>query len=604
MKLSDYVINFLHTQKIEHIFYLIGGMVTHLVDSTVSNKEVACITMHHEQAAAFAAEGYARSNGKLGVAMATSGPGATNLITGIGDCFFDSVPCLFITGQVNTYEGKTDVDVRQAGFQETDIVSIAKPITKGARLVAKAEDIRRDLEWAVYLAQSGRPGPVLLDIPMNIQRAEIDPEILEPFKIEITAKKSINTLDCFTKSACKDENMQAGRVITTNISFDEIIQLLKSAKRPVVLVGGGVRVANAIDELFDFIAKTNIPVVTSLMGVDAFDHNSPCYVGMIGTYGHRWANIVLANADFLLVLGSRLDTRQTGTKPSNFARAATVVHVDIDPKELNRTINAKYLVEMHLKDFLVTMNSYKDIVKITVSQEWLNHIELCKQKFKIVFPIDKTQIINPCELIQYVSKQVASNAIVTIDVGQHQMWAALFFELKCKQRMLISGGMGSMGFALPAAIGAAFAEPERQIIVIVGDGGFQLNIQELQTIKRNNLNIKILLLNNQSLGMVRQFQELYFGNRTEGTLIGYSNPDFMKIADAYGIASVQITIKDEIAQKVEQFLAEPTCTILEVIMPPSTTLEPKLSLNDPIEDQEPKLSRDELKSVMLIDLCA
>ena len=521
MKLSDYVIDFLRAQKVSHIFYLIGGMITHLVDSTVKNQGISCITMHHEQAAAFAAEGYARCSGGLGVAMATSGPGATNLITGIGDCFFDSIPCLFITGQVNTYEGKTDIDVRQAGFQEMDIVSIVKPITKGARLVARAEDIRRDLEWAVHLATSGRPGPVLLDIPMNIQRAEIDPENLPAFTFEIAEKAAL-----------------------TNTSFDEIIRLLCSAKRPVVLVGGGIQTADASDELFDFIAKTNIPVVTSLMGSDAFDHSSLCYVGMIGTYGHRHANIVLANADFLLVLGSRLDTRQTGTKPSTFARAATIVHVDIDPKELNRTINARHIVQMHIKDFLKVLNSHENIARLAVTQKWLSYIKSCKQRFEIIPLADNNQAINPCELIKYLSKQVASNAIITVDVGQHQMWTALFFELQRDQRMLISGGMGSMGFALPAAIGAKFAEPSRQIIVIVGDGGFQINIQELQTIKRNNLNIKIVLLNNQSLGMVRQFQELYFGNRTEGTLTGYNNPDFMKIADAYGILGFQDTKKD------------------------------------------------------------
>lgn len=581
MKVADYIIDFLSAQKVNHIFYLIGGAIAHLVDSTIDHKNVSCITMHHEQGAAFAAEGYARCNGKLGVAMATSGPGATNLITGIGSCFFDSVPCLFITGQVNTYEYKFDLPVRQVGFQETDIVTIVSSIVKGARLVIKPEDIRRDLEWAVHLAQSGRPGPVLLDIPMNIQRAEVDPDLLQPFVADITADD---------------------KVLST-IPFDEIIKCLQEAKRPVVLVGGGVRSANACNELFAFIDKTNIPVVTSLMGTDAFSHTHTSYVGMIGTYGHRSANIVLANADFLLVLGSRLDTRQTGTQPKTFARAATIVHVDIDKEELNRSVKAKYTIQMHLKDFLQKINSYIDAgSEIFVPNEWLNYIKKCKQKFNI-FPIAHIgQEIDPCELINILSKKVNNDAVITVDVGQHQMWVAQFFELQRDQRMLISGGMGAMGFALPAAIGAAFAEPKRQILVIVGDGGFQINIQELQTIVRNNLNIKIIVLNNQSLGMVRQFQDIYFNSRTEGTLAGYNNPNFIKIADAYGITGIRLQMHKDIEEKLNQFLVQPTYSILEVALSSNTCVEPKLIVNDPIEDQDPKLSRNELKEMMFIKI--
>ena len=581
MKISDYIIDFLSTKKVGHIFYLIGGAITHLVDSTIDHENVSCITMHHEQGAAFAAEGYARCTGKIGVAMATSGPGATNLITGIGSCFFDSVPCVFITGQVNTYEYKFDLPVRQVGFQETDIVTIVSSIVKGARLVVKPEDIRRDLEWAVHLAQSGRPGPVLLDIPMNIQRTEVYPDLLQPFVVDITADdKALST-----------------------IPFDEIIKCLQEAKRPVALVGGGVRTANACNELFEFIDKTNIPVVTSLMGTDAFSHTHTSYVGMIGTYGHRSANIILANADFLLVLGSRLDTRQTGTIPKTFARAATIVHVDIDKEELNRTIQVKYAIQMHLKEFFREINSYiGEGSGIFISDAWFNYIKSCKQKFN-TFPMAHVeQEIDPCELINILSKKVNNDAVITVDVGQHQMWAAQFFELQRNQRMLISGGMGAMGFALPAAIGAAFAEPNRQIIVIVGDGGFQINIQELQTIVRNNLNIKMVILNNQSLGMVRQFQEIYFNGRTEGTLVGYNNPDFIKIADAYGIVGFRLQMHKDIEGKLNQFLAQPTYSILEVSLSSDTCVEPKLIVNDPIEDQDPKLSRNELREMMFIKL--
>jgi acetolactate synthase-1/2/3 large subunit len=580
MKVSDYIVEFLTQQGVHHIFYLIGGAITHLVDSSIDRKDFAPITMHHEQAAAFAAEAYARCNGKLGAAMATSGPGATNLITGIGSCFFDSVPCVFLTGQVNTYEYKFDQPVRQIGFQETDIVSIVNPITKGARLVTKPEDIRRDLEWAAHLAQSGRPGPVLLDIPMNIQRAEINPESLAAY----VPPKEID------KPKISKDSMQ------------KIIAYLQAAQRPVILVGGGIRTANASDQLLELVKKTNIPIVASLMGLDAFPHDNEAYVGMIGTYGNRSANFVIANADFLLILGSRLDTRQTGTKPQTFARAAKIVHIDIDQKELNRVIQGSYVLRVDLKDFLQAFNLYLHNTNVSASPEWLKYVKNCKQKYPSFNPNELTTEIDPNEFIYRLSQKSAENAIITVDVGQHQMWVAQSFMVKAKQRVLISGGMGAMGFALPAAIGAAFLDRNREIIVIVGDGGFQINMQELQTIVRNKLKIKIVLLNNNSLGMVRQFQEIYFNGRTEGTLKGYNNPDFIKIADAYGIKSIFVDNKNKIDEAIADFLKIDGSALIEVLLPQTTKVEPKLIVNDPIEDQDPKLDQTEFEKMMLISI--
>lgn len=580
MKASDYIIKFLADHHVEHIFYMIGGMVTHIVDSSIDNKDIDCITMHHEQGAAFAAEGYARCTGEIGVAMATSGPGATNLITGIGSCFFDSVPCLFITGQVNTYEYKYDSPVRQMGFQETDIVSMVRPITKGARLVQKAEDLCADLEWAVNLAQSGRPGPVLLDIPMDIQRADIDPSGLDSF----SAKDEV----------CRD---------FSDRQLADILQCLKKAKRPVILVGGGVRSANAHAELYGFVEKTNIPVVASLMGIDAFPHTHSAYAGMIGAYGNRSANFVIANADFLLILGSRLDARQTGTKRSTFARAATIVRVDIDEHELNSSVKAHYSIKAHLKDFLVALNNTIDNQSIKTPQKWLQYVQMSKNKFP-VFTVNDTDEIDPNEFIYLLSKQTDDDAIITVDTGQHQMWTAQSFEVKEKQHVLISGGMGAMGFSLPAAIGAVFAEPNKQIVVIVGDGGVQINIQELQTIVRNKLNIKIVVLNNHSLGMVRQFQEIYFNGRTEGTLDGYDCPDFVKLATAYGIHAIKLDTTDKVNEKVKECLMYKGACLLEVMLPSSTVVTPKLIVNHPIEDQDPKLSDEEFESMMLIPICS
>lgn len=579
MKVSDYIINFLEKNGVTHIFYLIGGSITHLIDSSINNPNISCITMHHEQGAAFAAEGYARCTGKVGVAMATSGPGATNLITSIGSCFFDSIPCLFITGQVNTYDYKFDTVIRQSGFQETDIVNIVKPITKGAKLVDKAENICCDLEWALRLAKSGRPGPVLLDIPMDIQRAEICPHLLQ---------------------VMEDEEGYTPEI--SNEIMGKILQELQLAQRPVVLIGGGVRSANACDELFKFVEKTNIPVVNSLMGLDSFPHTDSAYVGMLGAYGNRCANLTIANSDFILVLGSRLDNRQTGTRPLSFARSATIVHVDIDEKELNRSVRVKYTIKADVKGFLKLVNSLLSTISIKVPEFWLDYIKKCRNRFP-VYP-SASENKNPNKLIYNLSQKIDNNAIISVDVGQHQMWVAQSFEVKAKQRMLFSGGMGAMGFSLPAAIGAAFAEPNRQIIAIAGDGGIQINIQELQTIVRNKLNIKIIVLNNDCLGMVRQFQEIYFNNRTEGTLQGYDCPNFVKLAQAYGIKAIKLSKKNNPDEKIKEFLEYKNACLLEVMLPVSTVVTPKLMVNDPIEGQIPKLSDEEFEKMMLIPICS
>jgi len=575
VKLSDYVIQFLAKLGIKHVFMMIGGSITHLVDSSIDRDDLKMITMHHEQGAAFAAEGYARCTGSIGVAMATSGPGATNLLTGIGSCYFDSIPCLFITGQVNTYEYKFDRPIRQVGFQETDIVQIVKPITKGARFVEKAEDIFRDLNWAVNLALSGRQGPVLLDIPMNIQRALIN-------------------CDGMSFPSAKDVFFDDDKT-----SFDKVCPLLCQAKRPVILVGGGLRRSNACDELYNLVKKTGIPVVSSLMGLDAFPHNHPAYSGMIGSYGHRYANLAVANSDFLLILGSRLDTRQTGTKPKTFARAATIVRVDVDTEELNAFNGSHLNIRMDVKEFLKSLNKCLEHKDFKAPQGWMDVLDSYKIKFPAFDPEVK-MINSPNKLISRLSDLVQDDAIIALDVGQNQIWAAQSFKMKKGQRILISGGMGSMGFALPAAIGASFANPNKQAVVIVGDGGLQVNIQELQTIVRNNLQIKIIVFNNRSLGMVRQFQEIYFNGRREGTLDGYDCPNFVDVAKAYKIKAFSVSDEDEVDSKLQQFFAISGPSLLEVHISQNSILSPKLLVNDPIENQDPKLSPEELKEIMII----
>jgi len=583
MKLSDYVIEFLVKHDVHHIFEVIGGAITHLLDSAIGRTDVQCVSVHHEQTGAFAAEAYARMNGKLGVAMATSGPGALNLLTGVGSCYFDSVPCLFITGQVNTYEYKFDKAVRQIGFQETDIVSIAKPLTKYAELVVDAQKIRFHLEKAVFIAQNGRPGPVLLDLPMNIQRAQIDPQNLTSF---------FDT----------DEYRRMLRTAPLNVqSVTDVVDALKDAKRPVILAGGGVRTSGAVADFQDVVQITGIPVVTSLMGLDALFHEHPAFFGMIGSYGNRYSNLTVANADLVLILGSRLDSRQTGTRPDTFARAAKKIHVDVDPLELNAKIHAEIAIQADLKDFLKALKNGLSGYQKSDLSAWYATINGFRKKYPTVLPAPLTGEINPNQFMELLSHRSGEGDIICLDVGQNQMWAAQSFALKKAQRLITSGGMGSMGFALPAALGVAKSS-ERRTIVIAGDGGIQMNIQDLDTIVKQRLPVKIFIMNNGCLGMVRQMQDMYFGGRRQSTVIGYSCPNLTKIAEAYGIPSFTIASMERAEDAINKALTGEGPAFVEVMLRQDTQVNPKLVVNRPIEDMSPHLDRKELKDIMLIDL--
>jgi len=600
MKLSDYVVDFIVKQGVSHIFEFVGGAITHLLDSTVDRDDVHCVSVHHEQSGAFAAEAYARINGRLGVAMATSGPGALNMVTGIGSCWFDSVPCLFITGQVNTYEYKFERPIRQIGFQETDIVSVVKPLTKYAEMVTEAGSIRYQLEKAVYLAQSGRPGPVLLDIPMNIQRAQIDPDTMAGF-LGSAEHQELQAAD-----PCRPERL------------DEIVALIAKARRPVILAGGGVRTARAAAELARLVEATGIPVVSSLLGLDAVSHDNPEFMGMIGSYGNRYSNLTLANCDFLLILGSRLDSRQTGTRPDTFARAAFKVQVDIDPVELQAKVQVDIALQCQLKPFLQALNERLAGVVKTDLSEWLRVVNGYRRKFPTrmhsdvssridpgaaseIDPEDSSRI-DPNQFMEILSAASGEGDIVTLDVGQNQMWAAQSFLLKKGQRMLASGGMGAMGFALPAALGAAIAAPGTRVIAIAGDGGIQVNIQDLDTIVQHRLPVKVVVLNNGCLGMVRQFQDMYFGGRQQSTVVGYGCPDLGKIAEAYGIPALKIASCPEAEQYLAGALNQEGPVFIEVMLERATCVNPKLVVNRPIEDMSPELDRDVLAGEMLIAL--
>ncbi len=583
MKLSDYIVQFLKENGVTTIFGYQGGAITHFVDSIYKAEGIKFLSTYHEQAAAFAAEGYARISGNIGVATATSGPGATNLITGIGSCFFDSIPCLYITGQVNTYEYKSSNEIRQVGFQETDIVSIVKPITKYAAMITEANKIKYKLEKAIYLAKSGRPGPVLIDIPMNIQRTDVVVDELISFYDTQEYYKYI------------DEKFDIDKV-------NEVMELIKISKRPMILVGGGVRLAGACDELRKLSHITGIPVVTTLMGIDCISHEDENHVGFIGAYGNRYSNFTVANSDLLIVLGSRLTSRQTSTIFDSFAREAKIVHVDIDKNEFNRNIKEDLSIYCDLRVFLNKLNEIIISNELKLDyKEWKSKISTYKNKYPS-YPTQKdSNSLDPNEFMHKLGQILSEDTVICLDIGQNQIWASQSLKLKNNQRLINAGGMGPMGYSLPAAIGAYFANSNCKIVSISGDGGIQMNIQELQTIVREKMPIKIIIINNKALGMIRHFQEMYFESKYYGTIEGYSTPDFIKISEAYGIESCKISDESQI-NELGQKLNDDKSYIIEVELKNKTYVIPKLAMGRPIEDQEPLLDREEFENNMIIDV--
>ena len=564
MKVTTYIAQFLKGKGIDTVFELQGGMITRIIDALHHEGGIKIVSMHHEQAAAMAADAYGRIKNKPGIALATSGPGATNLLTGIGNCFFDSVPAIFITGQVNINEQKGDRPTRQLGFQETDIVNMARPITKGAYAVLSAKEIPIIFEEAYRIATSGRPGPVLIDIPMNIQNEEI--EVSELDVTDSISEKNTPTPQAF---------------------FQNYRDALKNSKRPLILVGRGIRSSGSVEHFQKFLRKYMIPVVTSLLGFDVLSYNHPQRIGFIGTYGNRWANYALGSSDLLLVLGSRLDLRQTGSDIDSFQKGKVIYHVDIEQAELNNRITNCITLKANLFDFLTQIENFDIAYKAPTA--WLNEIEEKKQARLDTKELENISGINPNSFIHQLSKASQLAKVYTADVGNNQMWTSQSLELNENQLFLTSGGMGAMGYSLPAAIGVSITLGNAPVVCIAGDGGFQINIQELQTIRRNNLPIKIVILNNHCLGMIRQFQDSYFDSCYQSTVWGYNAPDFTKVALAYGIDSYSISKPEEIETGLVKLWEDPTQPfLLEVSLDIHTNVFPKMMFGSPITQMEPE----------------
>ena len=532
---AEAVIQSLKAEGVKTIFGYPGGAIMPIYDALFDHlEEVNHVLTRHEQGAIHAAQGYARTSGKTGVVFATSGPGATNLITGLADALIDSTPLVCITGQVASHLLGTDA------FQETDVMGISMPVTKWNCQVTKAADIAPALAKAFYIASSGRPGPVLVDITKDAQFEKLD------FSYEkCTAVRSFQP-----KPKLNADQLQAAS------------KLLNEAKKPLMIVGQGIMLSNAEDELLVFAEKTGVPVASTLLGLGAFPANHPQFVGMVGMHGNYAPNVKSNECDVLLAVGMRFDDRVTGDV-SRYAKQAKVVHIDIDAAEINKIIKADAPVLADAKEALAFLT---DWVEKQNHQSWLDEFHQAKENELQVLSKNRNKDFSD-ELrmdlvIDLLSQKTNGNAVIVTDVGQHQMMAAQFYQYNQTKSNVTSGGLGTMGFALPAAIGAKMANPEKQVIAIIGDGGFQMTLQELGTIMQNNIGVKIIILNNEYLGMVRQWQQMFFEKRYSFTNI--QSPDFVALAASYNIKGVKVEKQEDLSNALDQLLNTENAFLLEV----------------------------------------
>ena len=519
---SDLVLETLRDLGIDTIFGYPGGAVLPLYDAIYNFKGIRHILGRHEQGCLHEAEGYAKSTGKLGVAVVTSGPGATNAITGIADAMSDSVPLLVFTGQV------ARAGIGKDAFQEADIVGITMPITKYNYQVRETADIPRIITEAVHIATTGRPGPVVIDLPKDVSALETDfiysPEVHLP-----SYQPTIEPND---------------------MQIKKILKQLSKAKKPVLLAGGGISYAEASKELNEFAERYQIPVVTSLLGQGTIATNHPLFLGMGGMHGSFAANIAMTEADFMISIGCRFDDRLTGN-PKTFAKNAKVAHIDIDPAEIGKIISADIPVVGDAKKALQMLLAEPTVHNNT--EKWIDKVT--KDKNRVRSYDKKERVVQPQTVIERIGELTNGDAIVVTDVGQHQMWTAQYYPYQNERQLVTSGGLGTMGFGVPAAIGAKIANPEKEVVLFVGDGGFQMTNQELAILNIYKVPIKVVMLNNHSLGMVRQWQESFYEGRTSESVFD-TLPDFQLMAQAYGIKNYKFDNPETIEKDLEVILED------------------------------------------------
>ena len=519
---AQYIVNALHQQGVTQVFGYPGGAIMPVYDALYDGG-IPHLLCRHEQGAAMAAIGYARSTRQVGVCIATSGPGATNLITGLADAMLDSVPVVAITGQVGRDFIGTDA------FQEIDVLGMSLSCTKHSFMVTNPEELGTVIAEAFQIARSGRPGPVLIDVPKDVQMALVE------------AKPVMHLVD-ETVPLC-------------DLALAEARRLLAAASKPVLYVGGGVVLADAVDELRSFAATTGMPAVTTLKGIGTLDPASPWFLGMLGMHGTKAANLAVQESDLLLVVGARFDDRVTG-KLAAFAPHAKVIHLDVDAAELSKRRAVHVSLQADFKQVLPALAMPLQVMA------WQDHCLTMREQFAWRYDHPGDTIYAPL-LLKQLSDALPENTVVTSDVGQHQMWVAQHMQFQSPRNHISSSGLGTMGFGLPAAVGAKVARPQDEVVLVSGDGSFMMNVQELGTLRRAQLPVKMVLLDNQRLGMVRQWQELFFDGRFSETILT-DNPDFVCMASAFGIPGETISRKEEVAPALARLLASPTAYLLHV----------------------------------------
>lgn len=540
---------------VKDIFGYPGGSVIPIYDELYSFEGINHYLARHEQGAVHEADGYARAKGEVGICLATSGPGATNLVTGIMTAYMDSIPLLAITGQVNRAMLGRD------SFQETDIVNITLPITKSNYQIMSVEEIPKTLKEAYHIAKSGRPGPVLIDFPRDVQLEKIQVDEFERLYLEDV------DLDSYERGYIEDLSR-----------LDEVVKAIENSKKPLVINGAGVINAKAVDEFREFVERLKLPVTSTLLGLGAYPGDRELFLGMLGMHGTAPANLATLESDLIIGMGFRFDDRITG-KIEKFCPNAKIIHIDIDPSEIGKNKKVDFPIVGDLKKVLRLLN--KKEIKNGDHREWNKKLLMLKEKYSLVVP-RREESLTTQQVLKEIDRVVSGEGVITTDVGQHQMWSALHLTFKNPNSIISSGGGGTMGFGLPSAIGAQVACPDKKVISIVGDGGFQMNIQELILLKEYRLPVKIFIMNNSYLGMVRQWQELFHNGRYSQVDL-LSNPDFTKVAEAYGVKSLTIKDENELL-KIEEIIESDEPILVNCIVTREENVYPMIPAGKSVED--------------------